>query len=77
MSDKAEGLYIITDNVAEKDSPVMQEPNDRTARRRFAELMKGVQFPSDFSLRRVGWIENGVLIPDVEISLQDTIETEV
>lgn len=72
----AEGLYVITDNVAEKDSPVMQEPNDRTARRRFAELMKTVQYPSDFSLRRVGWIENGVLIPDVEISLQDNLDTE-
>lgn len=71
------GLYIITDTVAEKDSPVFQEANDRTAKRVYAEMLKQVQYPGDFQLRRVGWIENGVLIPDVEISLQDTLETEV
>lgn len=70
------GLYVITDTAAEKDSPVFQEANDRTAKRVFLGLLKNVQYPSDFTLRRVGWIENGVLIPDVEISLEDTLETE-
>lgn len=77
MNKSIEGLYIITDNVAEKDSPVFQERNDRTAKRQFLEVIKTVQYPSDYSLRRVGWIEDGVLIPDVEINLEDSIETEV
>lgn len=74
---KKQGLYVVVDMVAEKDSPVFQEANDRTARRVFASMLKNVQYPSDFTLRRVGWIQGGHLIPDVEHNLEDTIETEV
>lgn len=77
VMEKPQGLYVVTDTAAEKDSPVFQESNDRTAKRVFAEMLKNVQYPGDFTLRRVGWIQDGVIIPDVEINLEDTINSEV
>lgn len=74
---KAQGIYTITDTVAEMDSPVFQQANDVLARREFSAFLKKVPYPADYTLKRLGWVENGLLVPDVEISLEDTINTEV
>lgn len=52
---KKTGVYSVEDTISEEYGPLFEAVNDRVAIRQFQNLLKKVQYPSDFNLHRVGY----------------------
>lgn len=53
-ADLSYNLYSVYDKVAEQAGPIFQAVNDGVALRQFKNVLKGVDAPDDFELRRIG-----------------------
>ena len=48
------GIYTIYDEAADEFGPVFTAKNDAVAQRQFQQILKGVEYPAEFGLYKVG-----------------------
>lgn len=48
------GIYTIYDEAADEFGPVFTAKNDAVAKRQFQQILKGVEYPAEFGLFKVG-----------------------
>jgi len=60
-------IYVIEDMICEKVGPVFQVENEIVARRWFKTFLDKQEFPNDFTLIRVGYLQGKELTPELQI----------